>query len=164
MFLTHQPHTSGRLIPYDGVPLEQDVGVAIPLTVTFSILSAAGIAFTISCLAFNFIFRKKKCVTRLHIVSVISSYMVPTQCYLCACKLYEWGRELGVYWSLFLYFIPCRLIRLSSPNLNYIIGAGAIILYIDVCFFIVPTTDRYAASILYNVRAQEILTLSTFSI
>ena len=34
-----------------------------------------------------------------------------------------------------------RLIRLSSPNLNYIIGVGAIILYVDIYLFIIPTTN-----------------------
>jgi len=48
-------------------------------------------------------------------------------------------------------FLP-RLIRLSSPNLNYLIGGGAIILYIDIYFFIIPTTDPSAVVILCNVR------------
>jgi len=50
----------GGVIPYDGVPLEQEVAVAIPITVTFSILAAVGIVFSVVCLAFNFVFRRKK--------------------------------------------------------------------------------------------------------
>ena len=50
----------GGIIPHDGVPVEEDVTVAIPLTVTFSILAMAGIAFSVVCLAFNCIFRRKK--------------------------------------------------------------------------------------------------------
>lgn len=45
-----------------------------------------------------------------------------------------------------------RLLKLSSPNLNYLIGAGAIIIYIDIYFFIVPATDPNTISILCNVR------------
>ena len=45
-----------------------------------------------------------------------------------------------------------RLIRLSSPNLNYLIGGGAIILYIDMYFFIIPTADPNAVVVLCNVR------------
>ena len=46
-----------------------------------------------------------------------------------------------------------RLIRLSSPNLNYIIGAGAIILYIDIYLFVVPTTDSDTVAVLCNVTS-----------
>ena len=53
-------HFPGDLIPYDGVPLEEEVSVALPLTVTFAILAAAGIVFAVACLVFNCIFRKKK--------------------------------------------------------------------------------------------------------
>jgi len=55
-----QTYILGGIIPHDGVPVEQDVTVAVPLTVTFSILAIAGITFSVACLAFNFIFRKKK--------------------------------------------------------------------------------------------------------
>ena len=50
----------GGLIPYDGVPIEEDVTVALPLTVIVILLATAGIAFTIACLIFNFVFREKK--------------------------------------------------------------------------------------------------------
>ena len=50
-----------------------------------------------------------------------------------------------------------RLIRLSSPNLNYLIGGGAIILYMDIYFFIIPTADPKAVAILCNVRIQMFL-------
>ena len=52
----------GGLIPYDGVPTEEVVSVHLSLTVIFSILATAGIAFGVVCLAFNFIFRNKKWV------------------------------------------------------------------------------------------------------
>ena len=45
---------------------------------------------------------------------------------------------------------PPRLIRMSSPNLNYLIGGGAIILYMDIYFFIIPTTDQQALIVLCN--------------
>ena len=44
-----------------------------------------------------------------------------------------------------------RLIRLSSPKLNYMIGAGAVILYIDVCFFVIPSTDQLSSTIYCDV-------------
>jgi len=40
---------------------------------------------------------------------------------------------------------------LSSPNLNYLIGGGAIILYIDIYFFIIPTANPYAVAALCNL-------------
>ena len=45
---------------------------------------------------------------------------------------------------------PHRLIRLGSPNLNYLIGIGAIILYVDTCLTIIPTTDQQAVTALCN--------------
>ena len=44
-----------------------------------------------------------------------------------------------------------RLIRLSSYNLNYLIGCGAVILYMDIYFYIIPTTDPQAVAALCNV-------------
>ena len=51
---------SGGIVPYDGVPTEEEVSVDLSLTVIFSILATAGIAFAVICLAVNFIFRNKK--------------------------------------------------------------------------------------------------------
>jgi len=50
----------GGVIPYDGVPLEQEVTAAISVTVIFSILATAGIVFAVACLVFNCIFRRRK--------------------------------------------------------------------------------------------------------
>ena len=53
------PFVSGGEAPYDGVPTEEVVSVDLSLTVIFSVLATAGIAFGVVCLAFNFIFRNK---------------------------------------------------------------------------------------------------------
>ena len=45
----------------------------------------------------------------------------------------------------------CRIIRLTSPNLNYLIAVGAIVLYIDVCFVVVPSTSASVVSVLCNI-------------
>ena len=50
-----------------------------------------------------------------------------------------------------LYSPPSRLIRLSSHNLNYLIGVGAIILYIDTVLFIIPTKSLQAVTVLCNI-------------
>ena len=47
-------------IPNDGVPIVHIVTVALPLTVVYVILGVAGIVFASICMAFNFIFRKRK--------------------------------------------------------------------------------------------------------
>ena len=44
-----------------------------------------------------------------------------------------------------------RLIRLTSPNLNYFIGAGAIILYIYIYFLVIQSTDRVVVTVFCNV-------------
>ncbi len=51
------------LIPYDGVPIEEIVTVAVPLTVIYSAFASAGIIFAVVCLIFNFIFRKNAYVS-----------------------------------------------------------------------------------------------------
>ncbi len=49
------------------------------------------------------------------------------------------------------------MIRLTSPNLSYIIGVGAILLYVDVYLTVVPTTDKDAVTVLCNVRLLTVL-------
>ena len=46
-----------------------------------------------------------------------------------------------------------RLIKLTSPNLNYIIGGGAILLYLAIYVSAVPTTDPTVVKWLCNVSA-----------
>lgn len=47
-------------IPTDGIPALRIVTVAIPLSVVYITLAAAGFFFAVACLVFTFIFRKKK--------------------------------------------------------------------------------------------------------
>jgi len=56
---------SGGVTPYDGVPDEEVMPVHSSLTVIFSTLAAAGMAFAVACLVFNFIFRNRKLVRNL---------------------------------------------------------------------------------------------------
>ena len=46
---------------------------------------------------------------------------------------------------------PYRLIRMSSPNLNYLMTGGAIVLYMDIYFFIIPTTNQQVVTALCNL-------------
>ena len=43
--------------------------------------------------------------------------------------------------------------RLTSPNLNYIIGTGAILLYLAIYVMVIPSTDPTAVAVLCNVSA-----------
>ena len=45
----------------------------------------------------------------------------------------------------------CRLIKLTSPNLNYIIGAGAILLYLGIYVMAAPSVDQTVVKWLCNV-------------
>lgn len=40
---------------------------------------------------------------------------------------------------------------MSSPKLNYIIGVGAFILYVDVYLLVVPTTDQLTVKVLCSL-------------
>ena len=44
-----------------------------------------------------------------------------------------------------------RLMKLSSPNLNYLIGTGAVVLYINMYIYLIPSKDITAVSVLCNV-------------
>ena len=58
-----------------------------------------------------------------------------------ACILGDKHSSLWITIPSYLSSLPPRLIRLSSPNLNYLIGVGAIVLYTDVIFAVIPTTN-----------------------
>ena len=77
------------------------------------------------------------------------------------------GRRLSVgIWLNVKLWVPCwcfgitasmvtlfslRLIRLSSYNLNYLIGCGAVILYMAIYSYIIPTTNPQVVAALCNV-------------
>ncbi len=44
-----------------------------------------------------------------------------------------------------------RLIKLASTKLNYLIGIGAIVLYLDTFFFVIPSTDPDVVSVFCNL-------------
>ncbi|CAI8029905.1 Gamma-aminobutyric acid type B receptor subunit 2 [Geodia barretti] len=51
-----------------------------------------------------------------------------------------------------IIFRQRRLVRLSSSNLNYLIGLGAIVLYVNVITLVIPTTNADFAAILCNTN------------
>ena len=56
----------------------------------------------------------------------------------------------------FIIVIPmCRLISMTSPNLNYVICCGTLMLYIAVYFYAIHSTDPDAATVLCNVSQCE---------
>lgn len=60
---------------------------------------------------------------------------------------FHWQYAIAIAFLFFSY----RLVRLTSPNLNYLIGTGAIILYVDIYFFVIPTTNQVAVTVFCNV-------------
>ncbi len=48
--------------------------------------------------------------------------------------------------------ILSRLVRLASTKLNYLIGIGAIVLYINVYLTVIPTPDSVATNVLCNLN------------
>lgn len=60
---------------------------------------------------------------------------------------------INTQFSSFISIIH-RLIKLTSPNLNYLILAGAIVLYVDIYFFVIPSTDQLKVTINCNVSCQ----------
>ena len=46
--------------------------------------------------------------------------------------------------NAFHCMISCRLIKLSSPKLNYFIIVGAMLMYVSVYFYLLPVMDTIA--------------------
>ena len=44
-----------------------------------------------------------------------------------------------------------RVVRLTSPNLNYLVIAGAILLYVSIFFWVTPAGNKGIATTLCNV-------------
>lgn len=59
-------------------------------------------------------------------------------------------------WLPVLLLFLCRIVRLSSPNLNLLVGIGAIILYMDIIITVIPTTSKVVNTILCNVSSHVI--------
>ena len=51
----------------------------------------------------------------------------------------------------FIVLITYRVVRLSNPKLNFLIILGAIVLYIAVYFFVIPTTNQTVVTVFCNV-------------
>ena len=49
------------------------------------------------------------------------------------------------------FYTSFRLIRLASAKLNILIGVGAIILYVDLYFFVIPVTNKDVVSVFCNL-------------
>ena len=52
-------------------------------------------------------------------------------------------------------FGNCRLIRLSSPTLNYFIVGGSLVMYTSVLFYVAPTYSMEATSAICNVSNKQ---------
>ena len=49
------------------------------------------------------------------------------------------------------YFSYGRLIKLASTKLNYLIGIGAIVLYVNIMIFVIPSTNPDVVGVLCNL-------------
>ena len=99
-------------ITLDGTILNITHSFELGLVIVFDILATMGLIFTIVCLMFNIIFRKRKLV-----------------------KLFK-NSEL-----MFLYLYN-RIVKISSPSLNYFIILGASIMYSSIYFFLLPSLNH----------------------
>ena len=54
---------------------------------------------------------------------------------------------------IIIRFPSQRLVRLSSSSLNYVIIAGALIMYFSIILYVLPVVDQTATTVLCNVSA-----------
>jgi len=108
-------------VPYDGAAVEVLHTNHEALMAIYSIAASAGLVYATLCLLFNVIFRKRK-----------------------------WVHEsLSLQWCWFIIMLLVhtnyRVVKLSSPNLNYLIIAGAALLYISVFLYVFSAQNRHQA-------------------
>lgn len=78
---------------------------------------------------------------------------------LIICMIEIWGRHVMAIIWVFRWLVPQYLhaffsysvIRLSSPKLNILIGAGAIVLYIDIIVTVLPGATQDLQTLKCNV-------------
>ena len=69
----------------------------------------------------------------------------------CAALKYVLQSVILAFCIILCVFFHYRLIRISSPNLNYIIGLGAIVLYLNIIVLVIPAAEEEMAIVLCNV-------------
>ena len=120
-------NSTGGRVPSDGTPIVILNTYYIPIYIIYDIAVVIGIGFAIVCLLFNFFFRNRKLVHKSAIL------------FDCIDSLYV-----------------CRIVRLISPNLNYFIILGAILVYISVAFFVFPTLDPFLVTFACHVSYKKL--------
>ena len=58
------------------------------------------------------------------------------------------------YIVTYMGFHCLRVVRLTSPNLNYLIIVGSIIMYTTIIIRLIPSTDETVNYVICNVRPQ----------
>ena len=102
-------------IPSDGTPVDKITSFHLSLVIVYYILAVAGLLFTTACLVFNFTQRNKK---------------------LDDLSIFHWYNNRFCLAS-FTY----RVVKLTSPNINYFVIVGAYLLYLHIFFRVLPSTS-----------------------
>ena len=138
-------------IPNDGTPVRNIVTVSPAVTAIYSLASVAGFILAFACAVFNFVHRKKKWV------SVVLQARFPVAIHFTNAKHFygstayrEWLGKMMNHCSF------CRLIRLSSPKLNYIIILGATCFYVSRIFLVLPSLDPNVIVVHCNVSHTDV--------
>lgn len=101
--------------------------VPISLVVIIFLLAAAGIVFTIVCLIFNFVFSNKR-----YVMHDSLSLSLP-------CSIHPPPSN--------------RIIQISRPRLNYLVILGAILFYISIIPFTIPTANEHVILAMVKTRS-----------
>ena len=120
-------------IPPDGTPIHITHTYKTEVTVVFYILALCGVVFSVVCFAFNFIFRKKKYKTCHSTSLLVFISLVVITIQNCAM------------WFV-LCIVDCfnfRVIRLTTPKLNFLMVSGAVLMYLSVLIGLLPTVNRH---------------------
>ena len=112
IWLCHNNYLTTDGITLDGTIMNITHTFELGLVIAFDILATLGLIFAIGCLIFNIVFRKKK-----------------------------YGKinlNLQVTWKGFFCY---RIMKISSPSLNYFIILGALLMYTSIYFVLLPSLN-----------------------
>lgn len=116
----HDNQCHNKYLNTDGISLDGTImnithTFELGLVITFDILATLGLVFTIGCLIFNIAFRKKKYD---EFKSMCTLYVIDFHC-----------------------IIIYRIVKISSPSLNYFIIIGAFLMYTSIYFVVLPSLN-----------------------
>ena len=88
---------------------------------------------------------------------------------VCSCMIYysvmvEPCQCICIHMLLATYIFLCRIVKLTSPNLNYVVLVGAFFLYSSIYFYVLPSREQLNSTVYCHVSFFKTQTWSQLSL